>query len=138
MTRRLADRIYRMSIKVLTPETCVPDSDAPIASRLETVTALKQGTRHRNQLPNGSNFRLAQASLQRTSSTGPTTKPQTTAPATAIKAEITNAGFEDPLVWTMTPARKGATIPDKFPMPFCKLVQRPAMDGPANVCVIAQ
>src|SRR5512133_459955 len=29
-------------------------------------------------------------------------------------------------------------MPDRLPIPFCRLVQRPAARGPARVCVIAQ
>ena len=54
-----------------------------------------------------------------------------------MAAEIRNASFDEPLDCTMMPASHGAATPDRLPMPFWMLVQRPAIQGPASVALRA-
>src|SRR6185312_2928580 len=70
--------------------------------------------------------------------TGPTARPHSNAPARTITAATTNAIANDNVCSTTKPVNQDAATPERFPMPFCKLVQRPAARGPASVCVIAQ
>jgi hypothetical protein len=39
---------------------------------------------------------------------------------------------------TTTPVSHAAAMPERLPMPFYRLVQRPAASGPASVWVMAQ
>src|SRR5947209_19902571 len=119
-------------------KNCFPNPDTHISSRPKAIPAFKDGTRNPNQFLDSHRFRFAQVFLQRVSSTGPTTNPQKAAPANTIQAEMMKASLDEPLTVTIHPARTGAIIPDTFPIPFCRLVQRPAISGPASVCVMAQ
>src|SRR5690349_7534409 len=75
--------------------------------------------------------------LHGTCSTRPTISPHASAPVITITPVTTNAGLEEPLVRTAKPATSGATTPARLAIPFCTLVHRPAISGPAKVCVIA-
>src|SRR5207248_5743375 len=75
--------------------------------------------------------------LHSTCSTRPTMSAHASAPVITITAVTTNAGLEEPVVRTAKPATRGARTPARLAIPFCILVHRPAISGPANVCVIA-
>jgi hypothetical protein len=61
-------------------------------------------------------------------------QPPENAPASATPPVMTNAWRELPLICTISPVTQGATIPQRLANPFCKLLHRPAISVPANVC----
>src|SRR5215472_6455437 len=63
-------------------------------------------------------------------------KVQERAPIQATPAVMKN-GQENPRWSTRNPVSSGAHAPPRFPMKFCKPVQRPTIAGPARVCGIA-
>src|ERR1700681_4250501 len=65
-------------------------------------------------------------------------KSQDEAPPRATSAASAKGHSKWPVRSKINPVRAGATIPAKFPEPFCKPVQRPAAYGPARVCEMAQ
>src|SRR6266851_6006872 len=70
--------------------------------------------------------------------TGPITKKYESAASIATTAIITKARMKCPVKLTTNPVKAGAMTPARFPTKFWKPVQRPAILGPASVCVMAQ
>src|SRR5438309_4144949 len=139
--RRPQDRERSRRVRAVTPDMVLergyPLSCAPsdLIDRLyQSVVDDASGAQNSRRLHVCT---LSSVVAQLISSTFPTTKPHMAAPIRTIAAEIPKASFEEPVRCTIRPASQGATMPDTFPIPFCRLVHRPASNGPANVCVMA-